>query len=58
MFGVAPPFVPNDADSGVAMRAMYLCYAAIGFAVARWIFRREPVRVTDPVMRFRVSGLL
>ena len=33
-------------------------YAALGFAVARWVFRREPVPVADPVTRFRISGLL
>jgi len=38
------------------MKVMHLCYAAIGFAVARWIFRREPV--ADPVTRFRTQGLL
>jgi len=40
------------------MRLMHLCYAAVGFAVARWIFRRQPVPVLDPVARLRVSGLL
>jgi len=40
------------------MRFMHLCYAAIGFAVARLIFRREPVSVTDPVTRLRSAGLL
>jgi hypothetical protein len=40
------------------MRVMYLWYAAIGFAVARWIFRREAVPVVDPVTRFRSEGLL
>jgi hypothetical protein len=40
------------------MRMMYLWYAAIGFAVARWIFRREAVPVVDPVRRFRSEGLL
>ncbi len=40
------------------MRLMYVCYAAIGFAVARWIFKREAVRVVDPVTRFRAKGLL
>ncbi len=40
------------------MRLAYLCYAALGYAVARWIFRREPVPVADPVTRFRSSGLL
>lgn len=40
------------------MRMMYVCYAAIGFAVARWIFRRQPVPVVDPVTRFRSQGLL
>jgi len=40
------------------MRFMYLCYAALGFAVARLIFRREPLSVTDPVTRLRSAGLL
>ena len=31
---------------------------AVGFAVARWFFRREPVAVPDPVSRLRTSGLL
>jgi hypothetical protein len=35
---------------------MHVCYAALGFAVARWIFKRRPV--VDPVARFRTSGLL
>jgi len=38
------------------MRLMHVCYAALGFAVARWIFHRKPVM--DPVARFRVSGLM
>ena len=29
------------------MRMMHVCYAALGFAVARWIFQRKPVM--DPV---------
>ena len=37
---------------------MHLCYVALGFAVARWIFRRQPAPVSDPVARFRSSGLL
>lgn len=40
------------------MKLVYVCYAALGFAVARWIFQREPLAVTDPVTRFRSSGLL
>jgi hypothetical protein len=40
------------------MRLVHLCYAALGFAVARWIFGREAVPVADPVTRFRSSGLL
>jgi hypothetical protein len=40
------------------MRILYLCYAALGIAVARWIFRRQPLPVTDPVHRLRNSGLL
>jgi hypothetical protein len=59
-------FADSDADPplwwwsigmlGVSMRFMHLCYAALGFAVARWVFRREPV--ADPVSRLRSSGLL
>ena len=40
------------------MKLIYVCYAAVGFAVARWIFKREPVPLADPVTRFRTSGLL
>lgn len=43
-------------QQGVGMRLMHVCYAALGFAVARWIFHRKPVM--DPVARFRVSGLM
>lgn len=40
------------------MRIMNLCYAAIGFAVARWIFKRQAMPIADPVSRFRSQGLL
>lgn len=40
------------------MKLIHVCYAALGFAVARWFFRREEVAVADPVARLRVSGLL
>lgn len=40
------------------MRMMNFCYAAIGFAVARWIFKRQATPVTDPVSHFRSQGLL
>jgi hypothetical protein len=41
------------------MRIMHLCYAAIGFAVARWIFKRQALPVVvDPVTHFRSQGLL
>jgi hypothetical protein len=40
------------------MKLLHLCYAALGFAVARWIFKRELLPVADPVTRFRSSGLL
>jgi hypothetical protein len=40
------------------MRMMHLCYAAIGFAVARWVFKRQTTPVVDPVVGFRSSGLL
>jgi hypothetical protein len=40
------------------MKLAYWWYAALGFAVARWLLRREPVAVSDPVARLRASGLL
>jgi hypothetical protein len=43
---------------GWAMKFVHLCYAALGVAVARWIFKRQPVRLPDPVTRLRTSGLL
>jgi len=43
---------------GWIMKLAHLCYAALGFAVARWLFKRQPVPVNDPVERFRSSGLL
>jgi hypothetical protein len=48
----------TDLDGGEYMKIVHLCYAALGFAVARWIFKREPMPMTDPVTRFRSSGLL
>ena len=39
------------------MRIWHLCYAALGIAVARWVFKREAVPM-DPVHRLRSSGLL
>jgi hypothetical protein len=40
------------------MKLLHFCYAALGYAVARWIFKRQAVPVADPVTRFRSSGLL
>jgi hypothetical protein len=40
------------------MRFVYVCYAAMGFAVARWLFKREPLPVKDPIANLRTSGLL
>jgi len=40
------------------MKLLHVCYAALGFAVARWFFRRDAVGIADPVARLRVSGLL
>ena len=45
-----------DPDWGVSMKKVHLFYAALGFAVARWIFKRQAV--VDPVTRFRSQGLL
>ena len=40
------------------MKLVHVCYVALGFAVARLLFKRQPVRAVDPVMHFRTSGLL
>jgi hypothetical protein len=40
------------------MKLIHIWYAAIGFAVARLIFSRNAVPVTDPISRLRNSGLL
>jgi hypothetical protein len=40
------------------MKLVHFCYVALGFAVARWIFKREPFAMADPVQRFRSSGLI
>jgi hypothetical protein len=40
------------------MRIWHLCYAALGIAVARWVFKRQPMAVRDPITRFRTLGLL
>jgi hypothetical protein len=40
------------------MKMIHFFYAALGIAVARWVFKREPVPITDPVTQFRSSGLL
>jgi hypothetical protein len=39
------------------MKIWHLCYAALGIAVARWVFKRPAVQM-DPVNRLRSSGLL
>ena len=40
------------------MKIWHLCYAALGIAVARWVFKREAVPLNDPIQRLRSSGLL
>jgi len=56
---IEPPLRCCGASSrGWDMKLVHLCYAALGFAVARWIFKREPMPMVDPVTRFRSSGLL
>lgn len=40
------------------MKIVHLCYAALGIAVARWIFKRQTIQLNDPVAQFRRSGLL
>lgn len=56
--GDVSPIAKASPLRGVVMRLMHLCYAALGFAIARWVFQRQAVAVVDPVNRFRVSGLL
>jgi hypothetical protein len=43
---------------GSAVKLIHICYAAVGFVIARWIFHRQALPVVDPVTRFRASGLL
>jgi hypothetical protein len=40
------------------MKLWHLCYAALGIAVARWVFKRQAVQATDPIQHLRTSGLL
>jgi hypothetical protein len=40
------------------MKIWHLAYAALGIAVARWVFQRQETAVADPITRFRTSGLL
>jgi hypothetical protein len=40
------------------MKLIHVCYVALGFAVARLIFKRQQLAPVDPVTRFRTSGLL
>jgi hypothetical protein len=42
----------------IFMKLIHFCYVALGFAVARLLFKRGPMAVSDPVARFRTSGLL
>jgi hypothetical protein len=42
----------------MVMKLIHICYVALGFAVARLLFQRQPVPLTDPVTRLRISGLL
>lgn len=55
---LSSPSVAMHFVGGPTMRFLNLCYAAVGFALARWVFRRESVRVADPVARFRSAGLM
>ena len=41
------------------MKLWHIWYAALGIAVARWVYKRQAVAVeVDPVVRLRSSGLL
>ena len=40
------------------MNLAHVLYAALGIVVARWIFKRQSVKLADPVTRLRASGLL
>src|SRR5207237_4366087 len=48
-----PASKSNNLVRGWAMRLLHLCYAALGFAIARWVFNRHVVAIADPVARFR-----
>jgi len=39
------------------MKIWHLAYAVLGIAVARWVYKRQPMQVSDPVSRLRASGL-
>jgi hypothetical protein len=55
--GEALPDVWFRRKGGDFMKIWHLCYAALGIAVARWVFKRQAVPM-DPVNRLRSSGLL
>ena len=53
------PLWQVSAATGVwVMKLVHIWYLAFGFAVARLLFKREPVPISDPVSRLRTSGLL
>jgi hypothetical protein len=37
------------------MKSLSVWWVTLGFLVARWVFRREPI--ADPVSRMRSAGL-
>ncbi len=40
------------------MKIWHLAYAALGIAVARCVFKRQRVNISDPLQRLRTSGLV
>ena len=56
--GFGSPVAGRRYIGGKLMKLIHVCYLAFGFAVARLLFRREPVQIADPVSRLRTSGLL
>jgi hypothetical protein len=56
---VGLPKVKVDSKTwGGQVKLIHVCYVALGFAVARMLFKRQPVPELDLVNRFRTSGLL